>query len=150
VRLALLLALVALGGAACGGDGSPEPAGGGAADGGVVLSLAHEPDPPVTGGAVTWSLTVRNDGKEPAVLTFPSGKRGDVVLEDDRRQEVYRWSANRLFTQAVYRVELEPGQDVVFRLEEAALSVPPGEYDVVATLAAEPEVGPDRQRMRIS
>jgi hypothetical protein len=149
VRFAVLLALVALGGAACGHDGAPEPAGGGAAGGGVALSLAHEPDPLVTGGPVTWSLKVRNDGREPATLTFPSGKRGDVVLEDERRQEVYRWSANRFFTETVYRVEVEPGQEVVFRLEEAALAVAAGEYDVVATLAAEPQVGPDRQRLRI-
>jgi hypothetical protein len=111
--------------------------------------LAHEPDPPVTGGPVTWLLKVRNDGREPATLTFPSGKRGDVVLEDDRRQEVYRWSANRFFTQNMYRAEVEAGQEVVFRLEEAALAVAAGEYDVVATLAAEPEVGADRQRLRI-
>ncbi len=149
MRVAVFLGLVALGAVACGGDDAPAPGGDGATIGTVVLSLAYEPDPPVTGGAVTWTLTVRNDGEEPATLTFPSGKRGDVVLEDERRQEVYRWSGDRLFTEAVSKVELAPGQALPFTLEEAALSVPPGEYDVVATLAAEPEVGPDRQRLRI-
>jgi hypothetical protein len=149
MRVPVLLALVALAVTACGGDGAPEPADDAATGGTVVLSLAYEPDPPVTGGPVTWTLTVRNNGEAPATLTFPSGKRGDVVLEDERRQQVYRWSGDRLFTEAVSTVALEPGQELPFPLEEAKLSVPPGEYDVVATLAAEPEVGPDRQRLRI-
>jgi hypothetical protein len=145
-----VLAAVAVVGAACGdGGGREELGGGGASGGGMALVVAYEPDPPVTGAAVTWSLAVRNNGAEAVTLTFPSGKRGDVVLEDERRQEVYRWSADRFFTEAVHREEIGPGGEVVYRLEEPALSVGPGEYDLVATLAAEPEVGPDRQRLRI-
>ncbi|MGH8975593.1 MAG: BsuPI-related putative proteinase inhibitor [Acidimicrobiia bacterium] len=154
MRSSVLLAAVALMSAACGDGGGVNGSDGGASDGGaagggVALVVAYEPDPPVTGAAVTWSLAVRNDGAEAVTLTFPSGKRGDVVLEDERRQEVYRWSRDRFFTEAVHREQLRPGQEVVYRLEEPSLPVGPGEYDLVATLAAEPEVGPDRQRLRI-
>ena len=148
-RFSLLVAL-ALMGAACGDDGGGTDRSKGATSGGeVALVLGYEPDPPVTGGPVTWALTVSNRGTEAVTLTFPSGKRGDVVLEDDRRQEVYRWSGDRFFTEAVHREQVPAGGQVVYRLEEPALSVEPGEYDLVATLAAEPEVGPDRQRLRI-
>lgn len=145
VALFVLLALVA---GACGDDGGGEE-GGGSGGGGLGFAVAFEPDPPLAGKPVIWSLTVRNQGGEAVTLTFPSGKRGDVVLEGDRNEEVYRWSDGRFFTEAVVRERLGPDQEVVYRLEEPSLSVEPGDYDLVATLAAEPEVGPDRQRVHI-
>jgi hypothetical protein len=149
VRWYCLLAVLALVGAACGGDSGKGGPGDGASGGGVTLVVAYEPARPVTGAAVTWSLRVSNGGPEAVTLRFSSAKRGDVVLEDDRRQEVYRWSGDRAFTQVLHEEEIPRGGEVVYRLEEPALPVGPGEYDLVATLAAEPEVGPDRQRLRI-
>jgi hypothetical protein len=142
-----LITLVLLAGA-CGGGGGGDQRGdpGG---GELGLSVAFEPDPPEAGKPVMWSLRVRNDGGEAVTLTFPSGKRGDVVLEDERQAEAYRWSDGRFFTEAVTRERLGPDQEVVYRLEEPSLSVEAGDYDLVATLAAEPQVGPDRRRVHI-
>ena len=151
MRAAALLVILALVAGGCGGGGSDrggeqsgEPPGGG-----LALSVAFEPDPLVAGQAVTWSLTVRNDGGEAVVLTFPSGKRGDVTLEGEGGEEVYRWSEGRFFTEAVSRAEVAADQEVVYRLEEPSLSLEPGDYDLTAMLAAEPDVGPARQRVHI-
>jgi hypothetical protein len=146
--MAVLLAALAVLTAGCGGDGGQEQ--GEPVVGGLAFSARFEPDPLVAGKPVTWSLTVRNDSGEAVTLTFPSGKQGDVVLEDDRNAEVYRWSGGRFFTEAVIRKQLRPDQEVVYRLEEPSLSVEPGDYHLVATLAAEPDTGPDRQRVHIS
>lgn len=137
--------------AGCGGDGEEEQGSAptSAGSGGVTLAVASEPDPPVVGKPVTWSLTVANDGAEAVSLTFSSGKRGDVVLEREGGGEVYRWSDGRVFTEAVSKQEIGPGQEVVYQLEEPSLSVEPGDYTLVATLAAEPEVEPDRQQIQI-
>jgi hypothetical protein len=148
VKVTVLLAALAVLAAGCGGDGGREQ-GGEARDGGLAFSVAFEPDPPAAGEPVTWSLIVRNDGGEAVTLTFPSGKRGDVVLEGERQEEVYRWSGDRFFTEAVGKEQLRPDQEVVYRLDEPSLSVEPGDYDLVATLAAEPEVEPVRQRVHI-
>lgn len=145
----LPIAVIAILAAGCGGRGGPES--GSEADGrtGVALSAGFEPDPPAAGEPVTWLLTVRNIGREAVTLTFPSGKRGDVVLRDESAQQAYRWSDGRFFTEAVNRQELRPGQEVEYRLEEPSLGVEPGDYALEATLAAEPRVGPDRQRVHI-
>ncbi len=148
MRVPVLLAVVAVLAGGCGDGGRGEQEGE-PGSGGIALSVAFEPDPPEAGKPVTWSLMVRNDGGEAVTLTFPSGKRGDVVLEGERDQEAYRWSEGRFFTQTVGKKHLRPGDEVVYRLEEPSLSVVPGDYDLVATLAAEPEVGPDRQRVHI-
>ncbi|MGH8989953.1 MAG: BsuPI-related putative proteinase inhibitor [Acidimicrobiia bacterium] len=152
MRLPVLVVVLAVAASGCGnGDGGEEneavPAAGSGAE--VVVTVTSEPDPPAAGQPVTWSLRVRNDGAEPVTLTFPSGKRGDVVLEAEGN-EVYRWSDERVFTEAVTQQELAPGQEVEYPLEEPSLGVEPGDYDLIATLAAEPQVEPDRQRVQIS
>lgn len=154
MRAGALLVLLALAVAGCGDDGGSDAEGapdtsGDGGGGEVELSVAFEPDPPVSGQAVVWVLTVRNDSAEPATLTFSSGQRGDVMLLDAGGEEAYRWAAGHSFTQAVSQQELAPGQEVTYRLEEATLSVPAGDYELVATLAAEPQVGPDRQQVQI-
>lgn len=154
MRVSVLLVVMAVLTPGCGGDSSGDEESGGeavgeAVGGDVSLSTAFEPDPPAAVQPVTWALTVRNGSVEAVTLTFPSGKRGDVVLRDERDKIVYRWSDGKFFTEAVSRHEVGPGQEVVYRLEDPALGVEPGDYELEATLAAEPQVGPDRQRVRI-
>jgi hypothetical protein len=133
--VALLLALTGCGG----GEGDSR---------GVSLQLSFSPEPLRAGQPVTWSLEVTNGAKAPVTLTFPSGQYGDVVLLRDGA-EAYRWSSDKFFPQAVVKERLEAGGDKVFPLEEKALSVEPGDYDLVATLAAEPVPEPVRRRMSV-
>lgn len=149
MNMRLLVPLVALVAAGCGGDDDVRESAAQEGNGPqMVLSVALEPDPPVAGQPVTWMLTVRNDGSEATTLTYGSGQRGDVVLTN-AGNEAYKWSAGRSFTQSVTEQEMAPGQEVEHRLEEQALSVAPGEYELVATLAAEPRVEPSRQQVQI-
>lgn len=144
--MVVVVAVTLLG--ACGrdraGSGDDEAHSGG----GLDLGVTSDPDPPRSGEPVVWDLRVRNGGDEPATLTFSSGKDGDVVLRRGG-EEVYRWSAGRLFTQAVRKEVIGPGEERTYRLEEAALPVEPGAYELVATLAAEPAPGPVRQRVDV-
>lgn len=144
---ALAVAVGALLGA-CGDGGVPAGSDEQPLGGGLGLSVAFEPDPLRSGKAVTWTLVVRNDGVEAATLTFPSSKPGDVVLRRGG-DEVYRWSDDRLFTQVVRKEVIGPNEERSYRLEEGALAVEPGTYDLVATLAAEPDPGPVRQRVDV-
>jgi hypothetical protein len=144
VFAAVLLALTGCGG----GEGDSEGSRSAGGSGGLSLALSFSPEPLRAGQPVTWSLEVANGAKDPVTLTFPSGQHGDVVLLRDGT-EAYRWSSTKFFAQAVVKERLEAGGDKTFPLEERALSVEPGDYDLVATLAAEPAPAPVRRRVSV-
>jgi hypothetical protein len=54
---------------------------------------------------------------------------------------VYRWSANRVFSQALREFPLAGRAKHEISLEEPRLGVPAGEYELVAEVAAEPSPG---------
>ena len=62
-------------------------------------------------GAVEFEFTVNNTGDGPVELQFRSGKVADVAVLDDG-EEVWRWSAGRMFTQALQSRTLAPGESV--------------------------------------
>lgn len=115
VRLLALLPLVAL--AACaaaavtpvGGSGSPAP---------LVSSLQVQ----TYADSVRFVLQVTNAGTTAVPVTFPSGQSADfTVLRDGR--EIWRWSAERGFTQAVRQESFAPGETRSF---EGTWTPPPG------------------------
>lgn len=90
---------------------------------------------------VTFTFTVTNTGSDPVELTFRSGKRADVVVTDTGSgEEVWRWSAGRMFTQAISTVELAGGEtlDRSFTWDDP----PAGSYEAEGTLAANSRSAP--------
>ena len=83
-------------------------------------------------------MTIRNDTNLPLRLDFPSGQRFDLVIRDPKGQEIYRWSATRLFTQEMGTLELSPGEKTysaevpLGQPEDQPL--PPGRYQAEAWL----------------
>jgi hypothetical protein len=132
----LLLAVLA----ACGsGDGADEP-------GALTLSVDH--GDLEAGGVPTFLLTVRNGTGEDVVLTFGSGQSGDIVLSEDG-DERWRWSDGLAFTQAVREEPLAAGAEVTYPLEGSPLAVPAGDYDLEATLTADPAPPPARTAVTV-
>ena len=86
-----------------------------------------------SGEPVRLTVSVANRGAQPVTLTFRTAQRFDVRVRDAAGREVWRWSAERVFAQAIGEERLEPGGqrrwDVVVR--EA---LPPGSYTAVASL----------------
>ena len=142
---ALVVFVAALG--ACDRGGSRS--GGAVSDSGNGLSLTVAYDEPLrTGRPVTWGLKLENRGRSAVTLRFSTGKEGDVALVQGGR-EVYRWSANRLFSQALRERSLGAGDAHTFKLEEKSLGVPPGDYDLVAEVASDPSPGALRQPVTV-
>lgn len=86
-------------------------------------------------GDVEFTFEVTNSGPGTVELTFRSGKRADVAVTDaESGDEVWRWSQNRMFTQAISTVELESGDtfDRTFTWSDP----PAGDYEAEAALAA--------------
>jgi hypothetical protein len=83
---------------------------------------------------IRFEFVVTNRDDEPAELQFRTGQAAEFVVTDDDG-EVWRWSDGRVFTQALRRETLGPGDSVMH--EAAWPDPPPGAYHAVATLAAE-------------
>jgi hypothetical protein len=142
-RLAVLLLLTTIAG--CGSDGSQRQAG--KQKKGLSLSVSFT-SPLRSGGPVTWTLEVENNGSTETTLAFRSGKDGDVALLAGGK-EAYRWSGTRFFTQAMREVRLGPGKRKAFSLEEKALSAAAGDYELVAELDSEPAPPPARRSVEV-
>lgn len=89
-----------------------------------------------TGGTVRFRYTVENTGEDPVELTFRDGGQADcAVFEDD--EEVWRWSAGRMFTQAIAHETLAPGDTREFGFEWETTDT--GTYTARAELRAQEE-----------
>jgi hypothetical protein len=146
-RLAPLLVLVVTLGACDRGGRSGSGGAVSYSENGLALTVSFE-EPLRTGHPVTWHLEVENRGHDALTLRFSSGKDGDVALVQGGR-EVYRWSAGRLFSQALREVPLGAGARHTFRLEDRGLTVPAGAYEVVGELTSDPTLLPVRRPVRI-
>ncbi|HYP07973.1 MAG TPA: BsuPI-related putative proteinase inhibitor [Bryobacteraceae bacterium] len=78
-------------------------------------------------------LTLRNTHSEPVTLIFPSGQRYDLRIWNDRGENVYTWSANKLFP-AVITTEQLVGERT-FTFIPDGLNLPPGRYIAEGFLA---------------
>jgi hypothetical protein len=110
----------------------PALAGNGAS---VNLGIKADRSSYASGEALRFTLTVENRGSQPVTLTFRTAQRFDVRIHDAAGREVWRWSADRMFGQAIGEERLEPGArrswDVIVRD-----ALPGGSYKVVASLEA--------------
>lgn len=99
---------------------------------GLVTSLQVE-----TGDTVVLTLQVTNPSTAPVAFTFSSGQSYDFVVRPaGAGAEVWRWSADRGFTQAVRTATLGPGE--TWRFSER-WTPPPGlrgQFAAVARLTS--------------
>lgn len=113
------------------------------------LRLALEPSGgSIERGPVTWRLSVTNEADAEVTLVFASGQQGDVVLRNGA-DEVYRWSEGRMFAQMISCVTVAPGKTRTVELADHPLDVPPGTYDLEATLASTPAPTPIHRQLRV-
>ena len=76
----------------------------------LVSSLSVETE----ADTVLFTLQVTNPYEAPVQVTFPSGQTYDFAVRDAAGRELWRWSAERGFTQAVQTRTLPPGTTWTF------------------------------------
>src|SRR5690606_33737271 len=88
---------------------------GAAAGAGPAVAVGLAVEPVDVGGqrAYVLVLGVMASGNEEAMVTFRTGQAYDFAAFQDGR-EVWRWSAGRVFHQAVTERRFRPGELVVF------------------------------------
>ena len=118
----------------------------------ALLAGCTQPDPPASPGGASpllssvqastfgsdsavFALQVTNTASAPLTLEFGSGQSYDFVVLRGT-QEVWRWSADRMFTQALRSETLPGGATNTYTATWAPLPGSGGEYTVRATLMA--------------
>lgn len=102
--------------------------------GSVTVTLKVEPARVQIGRPVRMTLRLVNNGGRIERLRFPSAKKYDFwVTRND--EEVWRWSDDRVFTQAQEQQEIGPQSGISFAESWKAESV--GDYVVHGTVTAE-------------
>lgn len=87
------------------------------------------------GDSVQFMLQVTNTGTAPVELNFSSGQSFDFVVRDGER-EVWRWSADQMFTQALRTESLAPGETRTFQAMWRPGQALRGEFTAVGMLTA--------------
>lgn len=85
---------------------------------------------------VNFALHVTNRAPKSVELTFPDGQTHDIVVLDARDREVWRWSAGRMFTQALQNRVLEESETASFEGAWSPRSAH-GAFTAVASLRSE-------------
>lgn len=65
-------------------------------------------------GTLTMSLTIQNNTDKKITMNHTSGQKYDFKLFDDKGNNVYTWSADKMFIAALTSTELKPGENIVF------------------------------------
>ena len=86
-----------------------------------------------TASTLRFTLDVTNVGRKNVELTFPDGQTHDFAVLDSAGREVYRWGADRMFTQSVQNRTIDSGETLHIA-EHATPTLPQGSYVAVATL----------------
>lgn len=76
----------------------------------VADSLVASMEAQVRPSSVRLILYVTNNGDEPVDLTFRTSQRFDFVIRDADGVEVWRWSDDMAFLQAISHATLAPGE----------------------------------------
>lgn len=86
--------------------------------------------------SIEFVLQVTNTTSSPVPLTFSSGQTHDFVVYDASGAEVWRWSEDRMFTQAVREESVPPGETLTYSavwVPEPGMS---GPFEVLGVLTA--------------
>ncbi len=101
------------------------------------------------GEAIRLQLRLGNDNEEPMTLTFASSQIYDFWVHDPAGNEVWRWSASRMFAAVITHVDIMPGGAIDYaenweQLSDGGAIVPPGTYTIHAgiVIADQPRIEP--------
>jgi hypothetical protein len=114
----------------------------------IILSPGSQPgvittDKPAyaPGQPITMKFTVSNTTKKSLDYNFATGQQYDFSVADTKGATVWTWSKGRMFTQALGRLSLAPGQKKVFSAvwngrDAQGKAVSPGVYIINARLTS--------------
>jgi hypothetical protein len=127
MRCRALVTWVALAATACGGERERSAAAGSLSVLTVQVAVARAAY--AAGEPIALTLGVKNPTDLAVTLRFATGQRYDFVIESAAGAEVWRWSAERAFTQVLGEQIVPPGWELNYN-ETFAGRLAPGTYRV--------------------
>lgn len=108
--------------------------------------LSTSADCQITADKVTFNLALTNHAPEVIELPFGSGQQFELVIRDEKGEEVYRYSDGKFFTMALVYRRINPGealhwQDQWDLRDKAGNVVSPGRYRAEIEIMAISEEG---------
>ncbi len=103
---------------------------------GLTVTLAADKAVYAPGEPIALTLRVVNGTPKPVRLSFRTGQRFDLVMEDGQGREAWRWSVGRLFAQVLGEETLEPSGGEFLARGTAERTFPSGTYTVKGTIPA--------------
>ncbi|MFC0272017.1 BsuPI-related putative proteinase inhibitor [Metabacillus herbersteinensis] len=92
---------------------------------------------------VEFVISLLNNTEEEKDFEFRSGQKYEIIVRDTTGKEVYRYSKDRMFTQALQYVKLAPGESrewkEIWNYQLDGKRVDAGEYNVTVTLKGQAE-----------
>jgi len=106
-------------------------------DGGLRLEASLSQRVFAPGDSVEVTVLARNVSGAPLGVVFTSGQRLDLIVRRPRGDEVWRWSHDKAFTQAIRTVLLQPQETTALRVawdqrDLQGRRVDPGTYEAIA------------------
>lgn len=101
---------------------------------GLGVSLASDKSIYAHGAPVVLAFEAINRSAAPVTLDFASAQRFDVALFDEAGREVWRWSAGRMFGQALGQETLGPDRPRLAYVATFSGRLKPGSYRARAWL----------------
>jgi hypothetical protein len=143
MRITLAFFALLVIGVACSGN---EVSGDRRTVGGVGVSFSVAPSRAEVGRSVRFTLRLTNVTGKTEQLTFPTGQRYDFwVMDGD--EEVWRWSDDRVFTQAITKSSIDTQGTLV--LSENWTPDRSGDFEAFGELAADGYERPLSGELRI-
>jgi len=103
--------------------------------GGLAMTVTANKAVYAVAEPIALTLRVRNSTDAPITLRFATGQRYDFVIESAAGAEVWRWSADRAFTQAQGAQIAPPGWELDYN-ETFGGRLAPGTYRVRGLLTS--------------
>ncbi|MFP3421151.1 BsuPI-related putative proteinase inhibitor [Bacillus sp. SIMBA_154] len=131
----LLLVLLVL--AACGQQKKDEPnkeVSGQMGEKTVVLTV----DPVQKGSLVQFNMSLKNESDRDIEFTFNTSQKFELSVYDENGNEQYRYSKDRMFTQAIQSFVLKKDEAYDFQ-DTWSNGVEPGTYEAVVTFKGKAE-----------
>jgi hypothetical protein len=85
---------------------------------------------------ISVTFGVLNRSTQPLTLRFRTAQRYDVIVQDMRGQEVWRWSTDQFFTPALGEENLAPREGALSYRVSVRHPLPAGRYIITAIMPA--------------
>ncbi|CDQ21053.1 Immunoglobulin-like domain of spore germination [Halobacillus karajensis] len=98
----------------------------------LIDQVAMDATIDTTEDTAAFNFSLVNNGEEPIILGFTSSQKYDIKVTNEEGEEVYSFSADKMFTQQLTTEELAEGDR--FDVEETWTGIEePGEYEATMT-----------------